>query len=295
MIWRSLRRLVPLARRGLQRRGSGTWPGTGVGSGSGAPGDAAGRRPAMPGPAFLVIAGAGAVAGSVVVALIIGLFMLIPGQSPRTSAAALSPAPVRTAGTPSGSSGTAPSGLTRTSPMPTGLTPTGLTPTGGLGPPTPTPVPQTPAQQARALDALLSSSAAGRSLVPSAVTSLARCDSAAAADAAGAVRAIQKATDTRRQLLASLERARVDALPGGQNLASLLGQAWEQSLAADEHYLTWASSIASGTPCNPQDPFKIAGDVASGAARRARQDFVDVWNPTVARPQHLRTRGVEDV
>lgn len=147
-------------------------------------------------------------------------------------------------------------------------------------------------QQAHAIEDLLDTAA--RTPVTATVASLARCDPTTL-DAATTATTLRAAATSRADLLERLDRVPVDRLPDGPALKAALHGTWTQWHAADEHYLTWAQGIVSGAPCNPQDPFKLAGDVAAGAARRAGTDFVARWNTTVARQLRLPARQVRNL
>jgi hypothetical protein len=147
-------------------------------------------------------------------------------------------------------------------------------------------------QQARAVENLLD--VAARTPVAATVASLARCDPTTL-DAPTAATALQAAATSRSELLRRLQDVPVDELPDGPALKASLQETWTQWQNADERYLTWAQGIVSGSPCNPQDPFKLAGDVAAGAAGRAGTEFVAAWNTKVARPLHLPARQVRNL
>lgn len=147
-------------------------------------------------------------------------------------------------------------------------------------------------QQAHAVEDLLD--IAARTPVAATVASLARCDPTTL-DASAAVTTLQTAAAGRSDLLRRLQDVPVDELPDGPALKAALQETWFQWQTADQQYLTWARGIASGAPCNPQSPFKLAGDVATGAAGRAGTEFVAAWNTKVARPLHLPARRVRDL
>jgi hypothetical protein len=156
----------------------------------------------------------------------------------------------------------------------------------------PSPRPSTAHQQAAAIDALLDEAA--RTPVAAKVAALAGC-AGTPADARDAVTRLTAAADARSSLLARLATIPVDALPGGSALAASLTDTWSQARDADRQYVIWAQGLADGSACNPQDPFKLAGDVGSAASRRAGTQFLDGWNATVAAPLHLSSRSVENL
>jgi hypothetical protein len=202
-------------------------------------------------------------------------------------------------------SNAAPRVVTPPKPFPASRTTEPLTGPGTAGATGVTPMPQPPTsstpkvtattalQQAHAVEVLLD--AAARTPVEATVASLARCDTTSV-DASTAATTLQASADRRTELLGQLQDLPVDRLPGGPGLRAALKETWIQWQAADQQYLTWAQNIASRPDdCNPQSPFKNAGDVAAGAARRAGTQFVATWNTRVAGPLHLRQRQVRDL
>jgi hypothetical protein len=202
-----------------------------------------------------------------------------PLTSSRTTAPATDARPADVTGTTGSTGETGGTGETRRPPASTSGTPT-VTAT-------------TTRQQAQAVEELLD--AAARTPVAATVASLARCDTTSI-DASTAATTLQAAVNNRTELLRLLREVPIDRLPDGQDLRATLQETWTQWLTADQQYLTWAQNVASRPDdCNPQSPFKNAGDVAAGAAQRAGTQFVAAWNTRVARPLQLRLRQVRDL
>lgn len=155
----------------------------------------------------------------------------------------------------------------------------------------PTVIATTARQQARAVERLLDEAAR----VPvTAVASLARC-SGGSVDPATVAASLKAAATTRARLLDRLDRIPVDRLPDGAALRSALHETWTRWVSADGNYLTWAQGLVTGATCNPQNPFKLAGDVDAAAAGRAGTRFVARWNTQVARPLRLPPRQARDL
>lgn len=154
---------------------------------------------------------------------------------------------------------------------------------------TPTPRPSTDRQQAEAIQALLDQAA--RTPVSATVAALATCNrgQAAAQDAANL---LTSAADSREDLLGRLAAVPVGALPDGATLKAALTETWTRARSGDRAYVTWAQGIADGSSCNPQDPFKLAGDWDTAASRQAGTQFLDAWN-TVAPRLGLARRTLE--
>jgi hypothetical protein len=165
-------------------------------------------------------------------------------------------------------------------PGPSSITATPASPTASIT--------ATTAREQAALIADLLDEAA-RTPVGVTVASLARCDGASA-DAAAVATTLSTARTARSRLLERLQALPVDRLRGGEALRASLRDTWDQWVTADQQYLVWAQGIASGATCNPQDPFKLAGDVAAANAGRSATAFVAAWNADVAGPLHLPAR-----
>jgi hypothetical protein len=195
------------------------------------------------------------------------------------------------------SSGDSPSAVPRiVTPEVTTTGPTLPTTSGAPGPSSLTPTPSSPTpsitattarEQAGLIGDLLDEAA--RTPVGPTVASLARCD-AASADAAAVATTLSTDRTARSRLLQRLQALPVDQLRDGEALRTSLRDTWDQWVTADQQYLVWARGIASGAICNPQDPFKLAGDVAAANAGRSATAFVAAWNADVAGPLRLPAR-----
>ncbi|MGH3342294.1 MAG: hypothetical protein ACRDPK_05285 [Carbonactinosporaceae bacterium] len=142
--------------------------------------------------------------------------------------------------------------------------------------------------QAKALDALLDSSAASRTNVKTAVISVLSC-----AGAGQAGEQLRAAARERELSVHRLDRLHTDRIPNGNAIARSLRSSWMHSARADRALAGWADQVAAGG-CQGGEPPQTAeyqtGVRSSIAARQAKQEFVDRWNP-VARSAGLPARS----
>ncbi|MFJ6214825.1 hypothetical protein ACIQGZ_16045 [Streptomyces sp. NPDC092296] len=139
-------------------------------------------------------------------------------------------------------------------------------------------------QQAKALDALLTSNAGARQQVGNAVATVESCPEAGALQ--NAAKVFPQAAAQREQLIGRLDRLDLSALDGGPDAAQLLRTAWQQSADADRAYAKWADSVVSGgcpDGSAPRTADRNRGDSISGQATRSKQSFVTAWNPIANR------------
>ena len=139
--------------------------------------------------------------------------------------------------------------------------------------------PVTASQQADALGALLTSSAAARTALHNAVTQVGACT-----NLSGAVGQLQAVANQRAGQYGRASALPTAALPGGAQVKSKLLAALGSSLTADRDYLSWARQQLNGG-CAPssQSAAYNAAFSASQRADAAKQAFVQVWNPVAAR------------
>ena len=135
------------------------------------------------------------------------------------------------------------------------------------------------AQQAAALDTLLTSSAAARTALHQAVAQVGAC-----ANLTGAVSKLQEVVNQRSSEYGRASALATSALPGGATVKSTLVAALRSSLKADQDYLAWAREQMTGgcTPTSQSSAYSAAFSV-SQQADAAKQAFVQVWNPVAAR------------
>jgi hypothetical protein len=140
-------------------------------------------------------------------------------------------------------------------------------------------VPVTASQQAAALSALLTSSAAARTALHNAVTQVGGCT-----NLSGAVSQLQAVANQRAGQYGRASALPTAALPGGAQVKSKLLAALGSSLTADRDYLSWARQQLKGgcTPSSQSSAYNAAFS-ASQRADAAKQAFVQVWNPVAAR------------
>jgi serine/threonine-protein kinase len=135
------------------------------------------------------------------------------------------------------------------------------------------------AQQAAALDTLLTSSAAARTALHQAVTQVGAC-----ANLTGAVGKLQDVVNLRSNEYGRASALTTSALPDGAKVKSALVAALGSSLKADRDYLVWARQQMTGgcTPTSQSSAYRAAFS-ASRRADAAKQAFVQVWNPVASR------------
>ena len=172
-------------------------------------------------------------------------------------------------GAPPASGGTSPAGATSpvTSPAASSATAT-----------------QLPGAAAMAtLGSYLARSASVRSTVQAAINGVQRCSESPASGEA----TLQRAIDTRQDILNALPTLSVSGLPSGTQLVSTLTTTMQDSIAADKDYQSWMKDFASsGSPCgsNPSQDSNYAAAVnVSGAATTAKNAFVAIWDPMAPR------------
>ena len=222
--------------------------------GRGAPGepDGAGPGPSEPRRRALRPALAAAAVVAVIVAVVTGVALSnqsAPARSPARS----------TTSSPAGRSPSPSSTGVSTTPSPSGAV--------------------LAAQQAAALGALLTSSAAARTTLHQAVTQVGAC-----ANLPGAVSKLQDVVNQRSSEYGRASALATSALPDGAKVKSALVAALGISLKADQDYLAWARQQQSGgcAPASQSGAYNAAFS-ASQQADAAKQAFVQLWNPVAAR------------
>ena len=176
----------------------------------------------------------------------------------------------------------APAHPAASTPAPTASSPSSPSPSPSLSSPSASSSPSAPvtaSQQAAALSALLTSSAAARTALHNAVTQVGGCT-----DLSGAVSQLQAVADQRAGQYGRASALPTAALPGGAQVKSKLLAALGNSLTADRDYLSWARQQLKGgcTPSSQSSAYNAAFS-ASQRADAAKQAFVQVWNPVAAR------------
>jgi hypothetical protein len=136
--------------------------------------------------------------------------------------------------------------------------------------------------QAKALDALLSSSGASRSSVVNAVEDIKGCK-----DLQKAAADLRSAATQRDGLVTQLQNLSVDKLPKHDELTSALTKAWKASSAADGHYAAWADQAANnGSVCKGGHARSTgeqqAGNQQSSTATTQKKAAVKLWNSIAA-------------
>ena len=98
---------------------------------------------------------------------------------------------------------------------------------------------------------------------------------------------LQRAIDTRQDILNHLPTLSVSGLPNGTQLVRTLTTTMQDSIAADKDYQGWMEDFAnSGNPCGSdpsQDSNYAAAVNVSNAATIAKNAFVAIWDPMAPR------------
>lgn len=149
---------------------------------------------------------------------------------------------------------------------------------------------QRAADQAAAVDRVLSASVASRSKLARALQRAHGCDG----NLTGATRDLRTVGDERERQLAEVATLDLSALPAGERLRGLLRQALVHSLDADRSYVRWVDSLVATSCRNGDDKAREAGDRASGLAGQSKIEFLTAWNP-IAAEYGLPSRGREDI
>jgi serine/threonine-protein kinase len=135
------------------------------------------------------------------------------------------------------------------------------------------PTPSLAATQAATVSNLLTSSAASRMPLQSAVSEVMNCT-----NLAGAVAQIQTVVNQRRAEYSKASALSTGALPNGATLKNDLALALLNSLAADKDYLAWAKHEQNFSCPSPSSAYDQAL-TADGQASNSKQIFVTEWNP----------------
>ena len=134
-------------------------------------------------------------------------------------------------------------------------------------------------EQAAALGALLTSSAAARTALHNAVTQVGGCT-----HLPGAVSQLQAVVNRRAGQYDQASALSTGALPGGAQVKSKLLAALGSSLTADRDYVSWArQQLKGGCTLSSQSSAYNAAFSASRRADAAKEAFVQAWNPVAAR------------
>ncbi|MFC4585299.1 hypothetical protein [Sphaerisporangium corydalis] len=142
------------------------------------------------------------------------------------------------------------------------------------------------AEQATAIDGLLSDSTDARSGLGKAIADVSKCDRAGEA-------VIRRITASRSGQLTQARSLEVDALTGGAALKRSLVEALDASQKADAAFLSWASRRLAGG-CRgaiTDDPDYGTGLARSEDAKAAKLRFVEAWRPIAAAHDLTARRG----
>jgi serine/threonine protein kinase len=129
----------------------------------------------------------------------------------------------------------------------------------------------------------LARSASVRPTIQAAINGVLECSESPSSGEA----TLQRAIDTRQDILNALPTLSVTGLPNGTQLVSTLTTTMQDSIAADKDYQSWMKDFASsGSPCGSdpgQNPHYAAAVNVSGAATTAKDAFVAIWDPMAPR------------
>jgi serine/threonine protein kinase len=133
------------------------------------------------------------------------------------------------------------------------------------------------------LGSYLARSASVRSTIQPAINGVQQCSESPASGEA----TLQRAIDTRQDILNALPTLSVSGLPNGTQLVSTLTTTMQDSIAADKDYQSWMRDFASsGSPCGSdpsQDSNYANGVSVSNAATTAKNAFLAIWDPMAPR------------
>jgi hypothetical protein len=145
--------------------------------------------------------------------------------------------------------------------------------------------------QANAIDQLLTDSGVSRNQLRVALDDVSDCSNVDAGLAA-----IQTVAGQRNNQVRTAESLSVGFLPEGDALHSELISALQDSLQADQGFLSWAQDVQSGgcTGSATHDQNYSAAMDASDAATADKNAFLRLWNP-IASQQSLTPRSEPDI
>jgi len=150
-----------------------------------------------------------------------------------------------------------------------------------------------PAESAKAVatqvDELILRSGAARALLTKGVIDAAGCS------VSGAVE-INAALQQRQSLLNQLQVLDLTALPRGAQVKAALAQTMEQSIVADQFFLSWAQepAVSGCTGTAAHDSVFLQANAASRESTAVKQQFIALWNP-VALQLGLPARAEPDL
>jgi hypothetical protein len=135
-----------------------------------------------------------------------------------------------------------------------------------------------PAESAKAVatqvDALILRSGAARTLLTNGVIDASGCSASGAAE-------INAALQQRQSLLNQLQVLDLTALPLGAQVKAALARTMEQSIVADQFYLSWAQepAVSGCTGTAVHDSVFLQANAASRESTAVKQQFIALWNP----------------
>jgi len=143
--------------------------------------------------------------------------------------------------------------------------------------------------QATAMNSLLQQSSASRNSVESNVAEVQDCS-----DVTDGASGLEQDISDRQTELDQAKNLSVSALPEGATLKSDLVGAIQNSLEADDDFLSWAQGVGSCASSAPEDGNYQAGMTASTTAVSYKDKFCGLWNP-IAQDQGFSTLTQADI
>lgn len=142
-----------------------------------------------------------------------------------------------------------------------------------------------PDAQAKAVDALLTRAAAGKSMLTTAYDRALACK----ITPASAQRKFEAAAENRRGIVTSARKLDTSQLENGERIKSLIISMYGTSARADDAFAAWAEAgDAKNVKCLKGNKLRTKGNDLSIRAGRTKQQFVKVWNPVAGSYGHTK-------
>lgn len=136
--------------------------------------------------------------------------------------------------------------------------------------------PSSPESQAKAVDALLTRAAAGKSMLTTAYDRALACK----ISPASAERKFKAAAKNRRGIVESGRKLDTSQLENGERIKSLIISMYGTSAKADDAFAAWArAGDAKNVKCLKGNKLRTKGNDLSIRAGKTKQQFVKAWNP----------------
>lgn len=146
-----------------------------------------------------------------------------------------------------------------------------------------------PQDQATQVDQLLQKSAATRTTLSNSYDEVANCS-----DVTDGLSGLQQVASQRNSEITEAQALQTGDLTNGADLQSDLIKFLQDSLAADNDFVTWAQDESSSCTSAANDEAYNAGMAESGTAVSDKNSFLSLWDP-IARNQGLAIRTQADL